>query len=122
MHNNPLNPDTLSQSPSDHQDQLDHLFDERITRALETIPEPHIPADFAARVASQLPARRPESLTPTHYGQKAVFLSMLATLAALIALAVRTPGHATFGLLESLLFAIFITLTVWLSIWRPSLR
>ena len=48
MHN-PLNPDNLSQSPSAHQDQLDHLLemqqlevlDQRITRALETIPEPH---------------------------------------------------------------------------------
>jgi len=129
MHN-PLNPDNLSQSPSAHQDQLDHLLemqqlevlDQRITRALETIPEPRIPADFASRVASQLPARRPDSLTPTHYGQKAVLLSMLVTLAALIALAVRTPGHASFGLLESLLFVQFIGLTIWLSIWRHSLR
>jgi hypothetical protein len=122
MHDNPLNLDNLSQSASEHFDQnLDYL-DQRITRALESVPEPHIPADFAARVASRLPARRPESLTPTYYGQKAVRISMLVTLAALILLAVRTTGHATFGLLESLLFAQFIGLTVWLSIWRHGLR
>jgi hypothetical protein len=115
MHNEPVNPDNLSQSAIEHLDQ-------RIVCALETAPEPQIAADFASRVASQLPARRPVSLTPTHYGQKAILISMLVTLAALIVLAVRTPGHATFGLLESLLFAQFVTLTVWLSIWRHSLR
>jgi hypothetical protein len=116
MHN-PLNPDNLSQSASELE-----ILDQRITRALETMPEPRIPADFASRVASQLPARRPDSLTPTHYGQKAVLLSMLVTLAALIVLAVNTTGHASIGLLESLLFAQFIGLTIWLSIWRHSLR
>jgi hypothetical protein len=120
---NPLNPENLSQSASELEMQQLEILDQRITRALETIPEPHIPADFASRVASQLPPRRrPDSLTPTHYGQKAVLLSMLVTLAALIALAVRTSGHASFGLLESLLFAQFIGLIIWLSIGRHSLR
>jgi hypothetical protein len=120
MHN-PLNPDNLSQSELEHLDQLEYL-DQRITRALETVPEPHISADFATRVARQLPAARPVSLTPTYYGQKAVLICTLVTLAALIAVAIRTPGHASFGLVESLLFAQFIALTVWLSIWRPNLR
>ena len=52
MHN-PLNPDNLSQSAREH--ATEHL-DERIVRALETAPEPQIPADFAAQVANRLPA------------------------------------------------------------------
>jgi formate/nitrite transporter FocA (FNT family) len=115
MHDEPLNRDNLSQSATEHLDQ-------RIVRALETAPEIHIPADFAARVASQLPARRPVSLTPTYYGQNAMMAGMVVTLAALLILAVNSAGHTTFGLLESLLSAQFIALAVWLSVWRQSLR
>jgi hypothetical protein len=115
MHDEPLNHDNLSQSAMERLDQ-------RIVRALETAPEPRISADFAARVASQLPARRPVSLTPTHYGQKAIVIGMVVTLAALLLLALRSTGHDTFGLLESILFAQFIALTVWISIWRHGLR
>ena len=118
MHDEPLNHDNLSQSELEHVDRLD----QRIVRALETVPEPHIPADFAARVASQLPAERPVSLTPTHYGKKAMLIGVVVTLAALLVLALHPTGHATFGLLESLLFAQFIVLTVCLSVWRHSLR
>jgi hypothetical protein len=115
MYDNALNPDNLSQSALEHLDQ-------RLIRALETVPEPHIPADFAARVASYLPARRPLYLTPTHYGQNAVLIGIMVTLAALLTLALRTSGHAAFGLLESFLLTQFIALTVWLSIWRHRLR
>ena len=128
MHDEPLTPDNLSQSATEHVDYLD----QRIVRALETAPEPHIPADFAARVASQLPARRPVSLTPTHYGQKAMLVGIVVTLAALLILAIHSTAlhstalhstaHPTFGLLESLLSAQFLALAVWFSLWRHSLR
>ena len=68
------------------------------------------------------PARRPVSLTATHYGQNAMLLGILATLAVLLVLALRTTGHASFGLLEWFLFAEFIALTVWFSVWRYGLR
>jgi hypothetical protein len=97
-------------------------LDQRLILALETVPELRIPADFAARVASQLPARRPVSLTSTHYGQNAMLLGIFATLAALIVLTLNTAGHASFGLLDSLLFAQFIAFTVWFSVWRYGLR
>lgn len=97
------------------------LLDQRIVRALEAAPEVRIPAGFAARVASQLPARRPVSLTQTHYGQSALFLGILATLAAMVALAVHTNGHLTFGLPESLLLAQFVALAVWFTVRRASL-
>jgi hypothetical protein len=114
-----LNPEDQSQSAIDH--AAEHL-DQRIVRALETAPQPRIPANFAARVASQLPARRPASLTPTHYGQNAMLIGTVVTLVALLVLALHSTGHATFGLLESLLSAQFIALAVWLSVWRHSSR
>jgi hypothetical protein len=115
MHDEPVNQDNLSPAAMERLDQ-------RLIRALEAVPETHIPADFAARVASQLPAKRPVSLTPTHYGQNAMLISMVVTLAALLTLALHATGHATIGLLESLLFAQFIALTVWFSVSRHSLR
>jgi hypothetical protein len=127
MRDHPLNPDNLSQSATDRATEHGDRLDQRIVRVLETAPEAHIPADFAARIASQLPARRPVSLTPTHYGQKATLAGMLVTLVALLILALhsnalRPADHATFLLLESLLSAQFIALAVWLSVWRHGLR
>jgi hypothetical protein len=115
MHDNPLDHENPSQAAIKH-------LDERIVRALETVPEPQIPAGFAARVASQLPATRPVSLTPTHYGQYAMLLGTLVTLAAMLVLALHPSGHAAFGLVESLLLTQFIALAVCLSVWRPGLR
>jgi hypothetical protein len=115
MHDKSLIPDNLSQSATERLDQ-------RIVRALETAPEPQIPADFAARVASRLPARRPVSLTPTHYGHNALLIGLVVTLVALLVLAQHSTGHAAFGLLESILSAQFIALAVWFSVWRHSSR
>ena len=109
----PMTPGTPSQTP-------DQELDQRIVGALETAPETRIPADFAARVAAQLPVRRPVSLTPTRYGQSATLIALVGTLVALLLLATR--GHTAFGLLESLLFAQFIALAVWFTVWRHSLR
>jgi hypothetical protein len=98
----------------------DDELDRRVLRALETAPSIEIPANFAARVARRVPARRPVSLTPTHYGRNAVFLGMILTLAVLIALSLYNGRHATFGLADSLLLTQFIVLTVWLSVRRYS--
>ncbi len=98
----------------------DDELDLRILRALEAAPSIEIPADFVARVARRLPARRPVSLTPTYYGRNAVFLGMILTLVVLIALSLSNGRHATFGLAESLLLTQFIVLTVWLSVRRYS--
>jgi hypothetical protein len=120
MHYEPINPDNLS--PTAMEQAAMEQLDQCLIRALETVPEPRIPADFAARVASQLPARRPVSLTPTHYGQNAMLLGMVVILAALLTLALHATGHATFGLLESLLFAQFVVFAIWFSALRHSLR
>jgi hypothetical protein len=114
-----LNPEDLPQSEIDH--VTEHL-DQRIVRALETAPRPQIPANFAARVASQLPARPPVTLTPTRYGRNAMLIGAVVTLIALLVLALPSAGHAAFGLLDSLLFAQFVALTLWLTVWRYGLR
>jgi len=118
MHNEPLDqPAQHDPSPA----AIEYL-DQRIIRALETAPGSRIPADFAARVAGRLPARRPVSLTPTHYGRNVMLVSLVVTLLALLALGLRATGHASFVLLESLLCVQFIALAMWFSVWRHSLR
>ncbi|MBB5340929.1 hypothetical protein [Tunturiibacter gelidoferens] len=100
----------------------DDEMDRRVLHALETAPRIDVPADFAECVARQLPARRPTSLTATHYGQSAVFLGMILTLVMLIALTLHNGRHATFGLAESLLLTQFLALTVWLSVRYHGVR
>jgi hypothetical protein len=117
MHDEPLNPNNLSPAAIE-QEQLD----ERIVRALETVPKPMVPADFATRLGSRLPARRPESLTQTHYGRNAALLGIVAAFVALLAAALHTTSGVAVGFVESLLLAEFIVLTVWLTIRRHSLR
>jgi hypothetical protein len=99
-------------------DQLARL-DRRLIHALEVAPEPRVPADFAARVASLLPVRRPVSVTPTHYGYYAMVGSMVILLAALLLLAPHASDRSIFELtLQWLLCAQFIGLAVWLSVRR----
>jgi hypothetical protein len=111
--------DEFVNQPISSNTEIDEL-DQHILRALESAPELHIPADFAARVTSKLPARRPVSLTPTHYGRNAMLIGMVVTLIALLGLTLHNGTHAAFGLVQSLLLAQFIALTVWLSIRRES--
>jgi hypothetical protein len=96
-------------------------FDQRLTRALETASEFRIPAGFAARVASQVPARPPLASTPTHFGDRATLLGVFVTLAALFWLVLRTHPGPAFGYVETFLLAQFIGLTVWLSLRRHNL-
>jgi hypothetical protein len=99
-------------------DQLKRL-DQRLIHALETAPEPQVPADFAARVASLLPAARPVAVTATHYGHYAMLASMVVLLATLLLLAPRTADRSVFEVtLQWLLCAQFIGLAVWFSVRR----
>jgi hypothetical protein len=66
----------------------DAAFDASITRALETAPELSISADFAARVARQLPPLpllRPlaASLTPRRYGRNAAIACMAVLMVSM---------------------------------------
>jgi hypothetical protein len=97
-------------------------LDRRLASALEAAPEVRIPADFAARVASQVPARPVVSLTQTHYGDYAMLLGIVVTLAALFIFGLLAPDRHTFNVVESFLLTDFVGLTVWLSVRRYSLR
>ncbi|MEI9978795.1 MAG: hypothetical protein WDN23_07275 [Edaphobacter sp.] len=112
MDHEQLNPDNSSPAALE--------LDQRLVRALEAAPEIRIPAGFAARVASQVAPRPMVSSTPTHYGDYAMILGILASLAALFGL--YTRNQHTFDLVETLLLTQFIGLTVWLSLRRHSLR
>ncbi|WP_158942310.1 hypothetical protein [Granulicella sp. S190] len=113
-----MSDDLKNTQPEERAADLEHELDQRLLRALEAAPEVDIPADFAARVARNLPARRPEFVTATHYGEHAVFLGMLLTLAVLIVLTLHNGRHAGFGLAESLLLTQFLALTIWISVRR----
>ena len=92
-------------------------LDERVVRALERVPDAavSIPADFAARVAGQVPASRPVSFTPTHNGRTVMVVSVVVLLVALLALAHAGAERSVFGLaVEWFLFAQFLALAVWL--------
>ena len=120
MHDQPIN--SLPPEPTTAEVSEAAILDQRLVIALETTPTLWIPADFAARVARQLPAPRPVAVTTTHYGDNAILVGILVTLLALVAAVLRSGGHAAFGLVESFLLAEFLALAVWLSVRRYSLR
>ncbi len=119
MDYHPMNPADLSPASAE---PASAGLDQRLTRALETTPEVRISADFAARVASRVPARPIVASRPTHYGDYASLLGVLVTLAALFWLGIQTHNGAAFTFVESFLLAEFIALTFWVSIRRHRLR
>jgi hypothetical protein len=119
MDYHPMNPDDLSSASAE---PASSELDQRLTRALEAAPDVRIPADFAARVASRVPARPIVASTPTHYGDYASLLGVLVTLAAMFWLGINTHTGPAFSFVESFLLAEFIALTLWLSIRRHRLR
>jgi hypothetical protein len=87
----------------------------RIIRALETAPQPDIPANFAARVANQLPPPPTLILTPGRYGYRAGLVCLVVLLGLLLAFAHRATGASLFWTaIESIFCAQFALLAVWL--------
>jgi hypothetical protein len=107
----------------EHTSDADAEMEQRLIRALEIRPAVQIPADFAARVASQLPERRPIALKPTHYGRKAMMVCMVVLgIALLTAFALhRIPVPAAVQVTEWILYAQFLALVVWFGM-RGALR
>jgi Flp pilus assembly protein TadB len=98
-------------------------MEQRLTRALEARPAVEIPADFAARVAGQLPERRPIELTPTYYGRKMMVVCMVvlgvALLIAFVLHGVAVP--AVVQVTGWILYGQFLGLVVWFGM-RGELR
>jgi hypothetical protein len=88
----------------------------RIIRALEIAPEAKIPADFAARVAGQLPARENFVLTPGRYGRWAVVACLVMLPALMLAFTPRAAGTSPYWFLtESIFSAQSVLLALWLA-------
>jgi hypothetical protein len=90
-------------------------LEERVVRELERVPEVRIPAEFAARVAGQLPQRRTFAARPARYGLMAMRISMAVLVIAMVAVAMSAAGRSVFGIaLEWVLCAELVALAVWL--------
>ncbi|HEX3570776.1 MAG TPA: hypothetical protein VHU44_08125 [Acidobacteriaceae bacterium] len=131
MHPEPLiNPeDTLH--PEDHtriaRDAADRALDARIVSALEQAPPIHIPQDFAARVASRIPARTarlradriPARRVPVrHVGYTVAAACLIALAVAMLALAPHSTHNTFYVALDSTLAAQFCLLAAWLALPR----
>ena len=102
--------------------ELDGAMEVRLTRALEWKPEVQVPMDFAARVAGQLPMRRPVAVTRARYGLIAMRIAMGVLVVALVAMSMRPAAHTVFGIaMEWVLCAQLAGLVTWQSgAWRFS--
>lgn len=124
MRDEGMNPGDMNQSKAmGSEEAFQKKLDARLVQVLETRPETVIPADFAARVASQMPTRRPVLLRSTHYGQRAMVLCLAVLAVVVLGLALRNIGHTAIGMtVEWLLCAQFVLLAMWLGMWRRGLR
>jgi hypothetical protein len=93
-------------------------LDARISRALETPPQLSIPADFAAKLARQLPqlALTPAVMvTPARHGRNAAIVSMLVLLVLIFSFAPRVTGNSHLWLSMELVYcAQLVLLALWL--------
>jgi hypothetical protein len=87
----------------------------KIILALETAPRAGIPADFAARVAVNLPAREALVLTPGRYGRWAVVACLVMLPGLMMAFTPQAAGTSLYWFLtESILTAQSVLLALWL--------
>lgn len=95
-------------------------MDRRVTDALERVPSVDLPANFAARVANQVPARRGVAVTKFRYGLMAVRICMAVLLIAIVVVAMRASGRAIVNItLEGILCGELVGLSMWMSgMWR----
>jgi hypothetical protein len=98
------------------EDKINTSLENRIILALEAAPRPEIPANFAARVAAQLPARPAVVLTPARYGQRAAWICLVLLLPLILAIAHRATGTSMYWIsIESIFCAQLVLLAVWLA-------
>jgi hypothetical protein len=87
-----------------------------IVRALETAPDPAVPANFAAKLVVQLPPVTVAPVAVRHYGRIAAIACCAVLLGLLFALA-RDPHASPAGLAaEAILGLQFVLLVVWLAV------
>jgi len=114
MSNEPMNKDARDEI-------LKRALEERILRELERIPDlsSSIPADFAARMAARVPARRDVSVTPARYGRSVMWVSLAALVIVLPVLAWIGFGRSALDVaIEWCLCTQFLGIAVWMAIYR----
>jgi hypothetical protein len=99
--------------------------EERITRALEQVPAVAVPADFAARVMTQLPERKvarvPAGLfvRRTHYGRNAMLAGAALLCCLLLVGAIASNGDAVWRLAEWTALTQLAGIALWCGLaWR----
>ena len=108
------------------QEMEERVLDMRIISALEAVPEfsDSIPADFAARVAAKVPARRPVAVAaaPTHVGRVVMWVCLVVLLVAMLFVGRGAEHSVVSTVVVWTLFAQFLGLVVWLGVrqWRTN--
>jgi len=119
MPTNPINDNHNALPVSAASDASQEFLDIQITHVLESLPTPRIPAGFAARVASQVPADRLITVKPTHYGRNAAIVCFIALLAALFVLVPHARNNSLSWLsVQGILCVQFALLAAWLTTRR----
>jgi hypothetical protein len=88
-------------------------LERKITMALEAAPRLHIPENFAARVAGNLPAHPIAYLTPARYGVRAAVVCLVALIGLMLAFSPKA-GSVYWLWIQSIFCAQFVLLAVWL--------
>lgn len=95
-------------------------LDAMLTEALERSPEVKIPADFAARVAANVPKRRTVQLHPGRYGWRGGLVALAMLLGLLFSMAPQFYSSTLWAGIELLFCLQFAALLVWLVL--PGIR
>lgn len=101
----------------------ERALERRIVGTLESVPDlsASIPADFAAKVAARVPAKRPVVVRSTSYGRRAMWLGLAVLLVVLVLFSSRAVKQSeVIVTVEGLLVLQFAAIVAWLSIrrWR----
>ena len=107
----------------------DDIAMDRMVQALEAAPDVPVPDDFAARLMARVPVQRqrryvlrqPWKVQP-RVGRTLAAAALVLLLAGMVIAAPRTTGSTEWLLLQSLLFAQFAALLLWLGWSYKQLR
>jgi hypothetical protein len=108
------------------QEMEERALDMRVISSLEARPDlsDSIPADFAARVAAHVPARRATvaAAVPSHVGRVVMWVCLVVLLVALLFVGRGSKESVVSTALDWILFAQFLGLAVWLGVrqWRSN--
>jgi len=95
----------------------DRMLDALIVQALEAQPQTAIPTDFAARIASQLPARRQAFPRQRNFGTMFSWIGVITLIVALFFLAPSaTHGSSTEEWMELFVCSQLLCLLVWMAL------